>query len=34
MMGAKWDTNSSSQAKERNAMNGGNNNTKGFHFSA
>jgi hypothetical protein len=33
-MEAKWDTNSSSQAKERNATNGGNNNAKGCHFSA
>jgi hypothetical protein len=34
MIEAKWDTNSSSQAKERNATNGGNNNAKGCHFSA
>jgi len=32
MMEVRWDTNSSSQAKERNAMNGGNNNATGFHL--
>jgi len=34
MMEVTWDTNSSSQVKERNATNGGNNIAKGFHFSA